>query len=94
MRSALSLTPAILVPTCRPTALPRPSSRLRNASVPRASAGGLRLSLNDHTIALERREVLSHGVVCDAEPFRQFFDGEALLVLEEQGEQLLLSKSE
>jgi len=36
----------------------------------------LRLSLNDHTIALERREVLSHGVVCDAEPFRQFFDGE------------------
>jgi len=38
--------------------------------------------------------VLSHGVVCDAEPFRQFFDGGALLVLEEQGEQLLLSKSE
>ena len=32
----------------------------------RAAAGGLRLSLNDHTIALERREVLSHGVVCDA----------------------------
>ena len=60
----------------------------------RASAGGLRLSLNDHTIALERREVLSHGVVCDAEPFRQFFDGEALLVLEEQGTEALRERLE
>ena len=46
----------------------------------RAAARGLGLSLGDHTIALERREVLSHGLVCNAEPFRQIFDGKALLV--------------
>ena len=60
----------------------------------RASAGGLHRSLGDNTIAFECREVLSDGVVCYAEPFRQAFDGKTLLILEEQGEQLLLSKSE
>jgi hypothetical protein len=60
----------------------------------RASARRLRLSLDDYTIALERREMLSHGVVCDAEPFRQVFDGKTLLISKKQGEQLLLSKSE
>ena len=50
----------------------------------RAAARGLGLSLGDHTIALERREVLSHGVVCNAEPFRQIFDGKALLILEKK----------
>ncbi len=49
-----------------------------------ASACGLCFSLGDHTIALERREVLSHGIVGDTEPFRQGFDGKAFLILEKK----------
>ena len=51
-----------------------------------AAARGLGLSSGDHTIALERSEVLADGIIFNAEPFRQIFDGKALLILEKQGE--------
>ena len=51
-----------------------------------AAARGLGLSSGDHTIALQRRKVLSDGIICNAKPFGQIFDGEALLFLKKQGE--------
>ena len=48
----------------------------------RAAARGLGLSSCDHTIALKGREVLSDGIICNAEPFRQIFDRKAFLILE------------
>jgi len=52
------------------------------------------LTLCDYPIALKGGEVLSDCIVSDTESFRQVFDGQTLLVVEEQSEQLLLSESQ
>ena len=52
----------------------------------RAAARGLSLSPGDHATALKGRKVLSHGIVCNTEPFRQILDAKTLLILEKQGE--------
>ena len=60
----------------------------------RATTCRLRFAAGDNTVALECGEMLPDGIICNAESFRQVFDGKAGLILEKQSEQLLLSKAE